>query len=614
MINLKLANIFMDIAEIKKSGSTGKELSSNLIIAARTLRDNPESIEKTYPGGQIKKLPGMEGPAYELLTEYMETGTIRLYEELKSKYDESLIGLIRISGFEKKRMFKIYEALDIKNIEDLKGKLTSRDIGNRIYNIMAEAGLSESKDSMFYIKRLKFSLDYIESSKGLYPRWQVELFLDEIKMSLYKIKDIEKVIAAGSLRRKKLLVRDIDILILPHFNNRFFDSSKSLKLLEEIRSLNFIKGFKESDIRPESISGRFGTVFETEVEFIISSHNNWAGDLLYTTGSKGHIKKLEEIAIKKGFAENGRIKNINLKDIIGTKAKNSLPEEEAVCLEEYIYSRLGLQYIPPELRENQGEIELAKKHLLPVLLKMEDIRGDLHIHSKWSDGILSLDDMIERIKKFNYEYMAITDHSTSNYYGRGLDDKRVYEKISYIGKLKSKFKDFRILMGSEIDIREVGKFDYPESIIKKMDIAIGSMHSSFLNTEAENTARVVSAAKNKYIDFIAHPTGVVFGSRAPYFIDIERLIAAAAENNKALEINSYYLRTDLNEQNARQASKMGVKLVINTDSHRPNNMDMIRLGVDIARRAGLGKKDVLNALSLKELEAWKKQREFDIAV
>ncbi|MFZ3085036.1 MAG: PHP domain-containing protein, partial [Candidatus Hydromicrobium sp.] len=234
--------------------------------------------------------------------------------------------------------------------------------------------------------------------------------------------------------------------------------------------------------------------------------------------------------------------------------------------------------------------------------------GDLHIHSRWSDGIISLDDMVERVKKFNYEYIAITDHTESNYYGRGLDAKKLQEKINYINELKSRFKDFYILMGSEIEIRGVGKLDYPENIIKKMDIAIGSMHSSFLNTRAENTARAVSAIENRYIDFIGHPTGVVFGNRAPYSIDVDRLVSAAAKNNKALEINSYFLRMDLNEQNVRKAREMGVKVVINTDAHRPNNMDMIRLGVDIARRAGLQKKDVLNALALKELKAWKKQR------
>lgn len=473
---------------------------------------------------------------------------------------------------------------------------------------MAGSGFNDGADSMFYARRLKYSLDYIDSIKGLYPRWQAELFLGEIEKSLYNIKDIEKVYTVGSLRRKKPQVRDIDILVLPHFNNKSFDSSRSIKLLEEIKSLGFVKGFKGSDIRPESVSARFETVYEVEAELIISSHNNLSSDILYTTGSREHIKKLEEIAREKGLIENGRIKNTNSSaEAAGTEVKDCFPES-GPYFEEHIYRRLGLKYIPPELRENQGEIELAEKDSLPALLEMEDIRGDLHVHSRWSDGVISIDDMVERIKKYNYEYLAITDHSTSNYYGRGLDNKRIQDKAKYINELKSRFKEFTILMGSEIDIRGDGKMDYPDSIIKELEIAIGSMHSSFLNSKAENTARAISAVKNKYIDFIGHPTGVVFGNRAPYFIDIERLIRAAAVHDKALEINSYYLRMDLNEQNIKRASETGVKLVINTDSHRPNNMDMMRLGVDMARRAGLEKKDVLNTLSLEELREWKKQR------
>jgi DNA polymerase (family 10) len=604
MINLKLANILTDIAEIKKSSADDKNMSLNLTVAARTIRDNPESIEKIYSSGRLKEQIGIKGVAYKLIREYLETGSIRLYEEIKLRYSEDLIRLIRISGFGKKRMFKIYDTFNIKSLEDLKEKLAGDD---KIFTIITGTDSDKNKTGKFYVERLKQSLDYIESIKGMYPRWQVENYLDEIKNSLCKIKDIEEIITVGSLRRKKSAVRDIDVLVKPYFNDRLYNFVRSKKLLEEIQTLNFIRRLKGSDTRKESISARFETVFGIEIEFIISSHKNWPVDILYTTGSKKHIRKLERIAQGKGYFKDGRISTDGfLEASVESKGKYLAPDD--THYEDVIYSKLDLQYIPPELREGLGEIELAENHLLPPLLTMKDIKGDLHIHSRWSDGIISLSDMIKRIKKFNYEYIAISDHTTSNYYGRGLDLEKLKKKIDYINKLKSRFKDFRILMGSEIDIRRVGKFDYPENIIKKMDIAIGSMHSSFLNTGAENTARVISAVENKYIDFIAHPTGVVFGNRAPYSIDIDRLISAAAENNKALEINSYFLRMDLNEQNVRKAKEMGVKVVINTDAHRPNNMDMIRLGVDIARRAGLQKKDVLNTLSLKELRAWKSQR------
>jgi len=610
MINLELANILTDIAEINKSRTDNNDISLHLMIASRTIRDNPERVDKIFRDGRLRELVGIQDLSYDIIKEYLETGSIRLYEEIKQKYSGDLIKLIRISGFGKKTLFKIYNALSIKTSEDLKDRLEE---GAGISSIIS--GITSGKEATVetYIERLKFSLDYIESIRGISPRWEVENYLDEIKGSLYRIKDIEKVMVVGSLRRKKPAVRDIDLLVRPYFNDRAYDFTKSGKLLEEIKSLDFIKKLIKKDIRRENISARFETVFGIEMEFIVSSSKSWAIDMLYATGSKKHIERLEKVAKDRGLFRDGRIHAAAISEdesaeITNHPAVASSPETGDDRCEEVIYGRLGLQYVPPELREDLGEIEMAGNHSLPELLTTRDIRGDLHIHSGWSDGIISLSDMIERIKKYHYEYIAISDHTTSNYYGRGLDAERLRRKTNYIDRLKSRFKDFRILLGSEIDIRGTGKFDYPEYIIEKLDIAIGSLHSSFLNAEEENTARSISAINNKYIDFIAHPTGVVFGNRAPYFIDVDRLITEAARNDKALEINSYFLRMDLNEQNVRKAAKSGVKIVINTDAHRPNNIDMIRLGVDIARRAGLRKKDVLNTLPLEELRAWKNRR------
>lgn len=604
MINLKLANILMDIAEIKKADSKDRNIPVKFITASRTLRDDPEIIEKINAGTKLKELAGMEESACMLVKEYINTGKIRLYEELRSGYSREMIRFIRVSGLGKKRIFKIYDALNIKSLEELKDRLTD---SRRFSNFLQGIDLFKGRGGKFYVQRLKKSIDYLESIRGRFPRWQVEFYMDKIKNSLGKLKDVEAAVVVGSLRRKKSTVRDIDILILPVFNNTKYDFARSESLLENIRSLDFAKKMAKKDIREESISAAFETVFGIEVEFIISGRKNWAVDVLYTTGSKKHIEKLEGLAGKKGYLKKaGIVAHIPIR-AGRDRIKNNI-QPDFTDHEREIYGELDLQYIPPELREDRGEIELAGKNLLPTIISMEDIKGDLHVHSTWSDGLINLDDMIKRIKKFNYEYLAISDHSVSNLYGRGIDTGKIQEKMEYIHKQKSKHHDFEILMGSEIDIRKAGRLDYTDDIIKKLDIAIGSLHSSFLNTEAENTAGSISAVENKYIDFIAHPTGEIFGDRAPYFIDINRLISAAAENGKALEINSYFLRLDLDEENARKVRDMGGKVIINTDAHRPNNMDMIRLGVDIARRAGLEKKDVLNTLSLKELKDWKRKR------
>jgi len=216
--------------------------------------------------------------------------------------------------------------------------------------------------------------------------------------------------------------------------------------------------------------------------------------------------------------------------------------------------------------------------------------------------------MIRIAKGKKYEYIAISDHSISNFYGNGLSTERLLRKTVFIKDLRKKFKDINILMGAEVDIRKADRFDYPPEIIKKLDIAIASLHSSFTNSCMENTSRAVSALEKDYFDFLAHPTGFVFGNRAPIFIDLDRVIETCSEYGKALEINSYYMRMDLNEENARKARDAGVKLVINTDSHRAGNMDMMEFGVDLARRAGLEAEDVINTYSLDELRLWKNNR------
>ena len=298
MINLRLANILIDIVEIKKSGPGDKKMLLSLANAARTLRDNPESIEKIYSSGKLKELIGIDEQAYKLIKEYLDTGGIGLHEELKSKYSENLIRLVRISGMGKKRMFKIYNTFNIKSLEDLKDKLVDN---HRIAGVLAEGSSGENNAGEFYTERLKQSIDYMESVRGMFPRWRVEIYLDEIKNSLYKIKDIKRFLLVGSLRRKKSVVKDIDILIQPYFNNTSYDFERSKKLLGGIQSLNFINGSLSSDIRKENISAKFETVFGIEIEFIISSAENWDVDMLYATGSMKHIKKLEKIAQKKGY-------------------------------------------------------------------------------------------------------------------------------------------------------------------------------------------------------------------------------------------------------------------------------------------------------------------------
>jgi DNA polymerase (family X) len=604
MINLKLSSILTTIAEISKFQPGEQKIVINLSRAARTIRDFQGSISEAFEKGVLEKTPGIDAFSYGIIKEYFETGSIKLFEQIKEKYPEDLIKIVRLSGIGTKRVFDIYEKFNIKTFEDLKDLFT---LNYETKNLAESFGI----DSLF-LDRVRHSVNYFESLVGKYPRWLVLQFAEKIVESLQKLDELLSLKVSGSLRRRKSTVGDIDILLLPEFNLPEINFNKSDELINKISRLSFVKGVISRDKRKENISAKFSTIYGIDVEVIITSKKMWPTDLLVTTGSQSHLVKLKDAAIGRGCF-NGKIFDFSMiecKELRHYKGKASIYEEDSyICQEEKnIYDFLGIQYIHPELREGFEEIELAKQSRLPELVKLGDIKGDLHVHSNFSDGIMDMNEIFEKAGKYNYEYLSFSDHSESNLYGNGLDNKRLDDKILFVKELNANQKDITILCGSEVEIDEEGCLDYDDEFTGGFDIALASIHKGFKFDAKINNMRFENAMKNKNIDIIAHPTGVVFGSRAPYFLDVEALIECSCKYGKALEINSYYLRLDLNEENARKAKNAGIMISINTDSHRPNNLDMIRLGVDIARKAGLGKNNIINALGLNDLKKWKKSR------
>jgi len=586
VINLKLANIITNIVEIKKSYPGIKEDIISLMNAARTLRDDPAIIERIIKGEEHENLNGIDRYCYDLIKEYLEKGRIEEYEGLISSYSEDLIKFIRITGLGRKRIFGIYDYFGIKDIDDLKNIFE----GKTDKDIIKSTGSGKDLLTPLFIERIQRSLKYYEGLAGKTPRWPAEFFANKMIISLKRLKEIKKAQITGSIRRKKSLIRDIDILVLPEFNDGIYDFEKSIRLLKDIEKLPFIKKLLSIKKEKNDISAVYKTIYEINTEIIIAGDRTWAWQLFTTTGNRNHLSKLKE------YAKANGIQDLERSACAGTGSG------------EDIYRILGLDHIPVELRQGRDEIELSSKNRLPDLVKMDDIKGDFHIHSKWSDGLIEYSDIIDIAKKQNYEYIAISDHSVSNYYGNGIDIERLLEKMSFMKELRKEYDGIDILMGGEIDIRKPGVFDYPPEIIRKLDIAIASLHSSFTNSARQNTARVVSALEKDYFDLLAHPTGRVFGNRAPIFIDIDRIIEASAKYGKALEINSYYMRMDLDEDNTRKAKEAGSMIAINSDSHRITNMEMIQLGVDLARRAGLEAKDIINTMTAKELRSWREDR------
>ncbi|MDP3013069.1 MAG: PHP domain-containing protein, partial [Candidatus Subteraquimicrobiales bacterium] len=329
-----------------------------------------------------------------------------------------------------------------------------------------------------------------------------------------------------------------------------------------------------------------------QVDARVVEDKSYGAALLYFTGSKNFNIRLRQLAIKKNL-------KINEYGIFSTKGKKEV--YVAGRTETEMFNALGMDYIEPELREDNGEIEFALKHRLPLLIELKDIKGDLHCHSLWSDGGNSIPEMAQAAKKRGYEYLAITDHSQGLKVANGLSIADLKKKKAEIDKINKALKDFRILYGAEVDIDSDGKLDYPDKVLAGFDIVVAAIHAGFKQPKEQLTRRIIKACENKYVHIIAHPTGVLWGQREAYELDFEKVFTAARDTGTFLEINSFSNRLDLNDIHSRRAKEIGAGIAISTDSHAIEQLAMMELGVAVARRGWLEKKDVVNTLPCAEL-------------
>jgi len=332
-----------------------------------------------------------------------------------------------------------------------------------------------------------------------------------------------------------------------------------------------------------------------QVDLRVVKEDEFGAALQYFTGSKEHNVHLREIAKKKGL----KISEYGIFE--GNKKIGGKKESD-------IYKKLGMDWIPPELRENRGEIEAAKDGKLPKLIEYTDIKGDLHNHSLWSDGTATFEEIAEHAMNMGYEYMVVSDHSKSLHVANGLTEERLLKEIKEIDKLNKNLKDFTLLKASEVDIKSDGSLDFSDEILEKLDVVVASIHSGFKQDKKKLTNRMIKAVKNPYVNIIAHPTGRLISKRVGYDIDIEKVMQVCAETGTALEINCYYDRLDLNDVYCKRAKELGVKIAISTDAHHVDHYWMIELGVGIARRGWLEPKDVINTFSLKKLMDFCRQK------
>ncbi len=567
MKNKELADIFDKWADILEFMGDNPYHIRAYRNAARLIRDLSEDIEVLAREGKLSSLPGIGQRLQAKILEFLRTGKIEEFEKLKSKVPDTIFTLLDIPGVGPKTVKLLYDKLGIRSLEDLKRAIERGDL-------LKLPGFGVKK-----VEKIRKGIELLEKSGGRILLGVAVFIADRIVEQLKEHSAVERISVCGSTRRMKETVGDIDILA----------TGKNLDIIEAFVSLPNVrevlwKGTKKATVIVEE---------GEQVDLRVIEPESYGSALQYFTGSKAHNIHIRTICLKKGYKLNeyGLFK--------GDKKIAGRTEEE-------IYEALGMDTPPPELREDMGEIEAALEHRLPSLIDYGDIRGDMHIHSDWSDGASSIEGIALKAIEMGYEYIAICDHSKSLKVAGGLTEEEVRERNKEIDKLNAKLNGkLRILKGMEVDILPDGTLDYSNDLLSELDFVVAAVHSRF---SRDNTERILKAMENPYVNVIAHPTGRVIGQREGYPVDIEAVIKKAAETGTALEVNAYYNRLDLRDSHCRIAVRHGVKLVISTDSHHVDHMWMVKLGVGTARRGWVEKKDVLNAQPLKSVLAFVKEK------
>lgn len=515
---------------------------------------------------KLLEVPGIGKGMLLNLQELFASGKIPIHEEMLAKYKPSMLDLLKVQGLGPKTIALIWSAYQVADIDGVEKLAQEGKI--RILPRMGE-------------KHEQKLLKAIESYRKLTGRFLISTAAETAEAlaeHLRAFKGVEKVTPAGSLRRGRETVGDLDLLV----TGKACETEESRQAVME-HILKF-PGLTDVIARGDNkISFHLRNHMQVDVRLLAAE--SFGAALVYFTGSKSHNILLRQRALKMGFTLN----EYDLARLDDDKRVASRTEED-------IYKILKLDYIPPELRESLGEIEAAEKHTLPELITVEDLRGDVHMHTIETDGKNTIEEMAEAARERGYEYMAITDHSKNLAMANGLDDARAVQHIARIREVDKKLKGIRVLAGIEVDILADGSLDLSDSVLEQMDVVIASVHSHFNQESAEMTERLLRALGNKNVSILGHPTGRQLLRRDAYAMDMEAVMDAAAREKVAMELNSYPERLDLNDRHLRMAKERGVKIVINTDSHHTSHMAKIRYGVLQARRAWLTKEDVLNTL------------------
>lgn len=563
-LNIEIARILYEIGELYAVRGEGFR-SRAYLVAAQGIQALTEDITKMSENGRLEMIPGVGKSIAAVIKGYLTTGWSNHLEELRESLPPGVQELIRVEGIGPKTANKLYQELGIVSIDQL-------EEAARLCNIRNLRGFGPKSEENI--------LQAIKTYKGFQERFLLGHILPvirEIEDYMANFKSVLKVEIAGSARRMKETVGDLDILVASESGDEVVEHFTSMPHISRVVS----KGITRSTVVIGS---------NLQVDLRAVPLKSYGAALQYFTGSKEHNIKLRGLAMQLGYKLNeyGLFKRKNDQMVAG--------ETEAS-----IYKALGLKSIEPELREDRGEIEAALQQSLPKIVNYNEIRGDLHVHSKWSDGINTLEEIAEEAMKLGLEYVAICDHSKSLGITRGLNGKRLRDQIVEIEKLNRGLMGFRLLKGIEVDIMADGNLDLSDNILKDLDFVVASIHSGFKGTPEKMTDRLITAIHNEYVSSIGHPTGRLIQRRLPYQINLEEVFIAAAEQKVMMEVNAFPNRLDLNDVNSRTAKEHGIMLSIGTDAHVIEQIKYLNLGVAVVRRGWLKSDDVANCLNINEL-------------
>jgi len=573
MNNRQLADTFTLIANLL-------EIKGEIIYKTLAYRKASESLMglgrqalEFQKEGKLEEIPGVGKAIAEKIDELLNTGKLQFLEKLKKEVPEELASWLAVPGLGPKKIAMIWKTLGITALSDLeaaaqKGQL--RDLPGM--GAKSESAIIEGIESL-------------SRRSGRIPLGRAYPLAQEIIKTLKKVKGVVEAEPAGSLRRMRSTVGDLDILVAAK------DSSAVMEAFVNLPGVSRVLGKGETKSSIEFTDGVRAQVW-------VHPPEKFGTALQYATGSKDHNVQLRQIALAKG---------LSLSEHAFTKVKGG---KEIYCVsEEEVYETLDLPWVPPELREDRGEVQAAKANKLPKLIQVKDIKADLQVHSTWSDGKLSMLEMARAATKRGIKVIAFTDHSVSLGVTGGLSMDDHKKQAAEIKKIQKQLGDeILVLHASEVEIKADGSLDYPDEFLASLDLVLASLHTSLRQPREKVTQRVITAIRNPHVDIIGHPTGRLIPDREGADLDMDAVLQAAAETGVALEINAHPSRLDLDDAYARRAKELGIPISINTDSHSEEDFDNLFYGVAIARRAWLTKKDVINTWSTKKLVDWLKKR------